>query len=280
MQAKDWIVCLVEPNKFEAKIITDMLRDAGAKRVEWVSDSAGALEVLEMFPANIVILAVEATPIDGVAWTKALRRNKLVVNRKASVFLTSRAFSRALAEDCRHAGANALIGKPLSAKVLVATIKKVLTNPRPFIDATHYVGPCRRAGIVTAGAPKRRREADAGAPAHAGLTLDTAIASLSHAVAERIESGRDTKTCEIALRLVQGYAVNAGDGPLMRACAAFALLLGVKQGPPELMREAFEAAIAGVREMAAMDVAEAEARDAIAERVRQAVAKAATRRAA
>ena len=53
--------------------------------------------------------------------------------RQAAVFLTSRAFSRSLAEDCRHAGANALIGKPISAKVLTATISKVLSKPREFI---------------------------------------------------------------------------------------------------------------------------------------------------
>src|SRR5262249_10837222 len=121
---------------------------------------ADALDMLEVYNANIIICAYETLPLDGAEWTKTFRRNHKLPCRKSAIFITSSAFSHAMAEKCRHAGANALIGKPLSAKVLIATIKKVLSQPRPFIDAEGYVGPCRRAGIVTAGAPKKRRKAD------------------------------------------------------------------------------------------------------------------------
>lgn len=281
MQPRDWIVCLIEPNKFEAQIIIDLLRGAGVEKIKWVNDSAEGLATLDLYAANVIILSAESTPIEGVAWTKSFRRSADVVNRKAAVFVTSRAFSRALAEDCRHGGANALIGKPVSAKILNATIKKVLENPRPFIDAQNYVGPCRRAGIVTAGEPKRRRQADsASAAPPQGPTLQAAIASLSRAVGELYEAQGKPEACEVALRAVQGYAVNAGDGPLMRACAAFGLQMNAKHVPAEAARAALETCIAGMKELAATSVEDGPARDAIAERVREAVAKAATRRAA
>jgi CheY-like chemotaxis protein len=281
MHARDWIVCLIEPNKFEAQIILDLLRSAGVEKMKWLCDSEEALAALELYPANVIVASAEAAPMDGVAWTKAFRRTHQMFNRKAAVFLTSRAFSRTLAEECRHAGANALIGKPVSAKILNATIAKVLANPRPFIDASNYVGPCRRAGIVTAGAPKRRRQADVEAQdAPAGPTLDAAIASLARAVEEMIDGQGKADACEAALRHVQAYAVNAGDGPLMRTCAAITLQLGAKQVPPDAARIALQACMAGVKELARLDIADAPAREAVAERVRQAVAKAATRRAA
>jgi len=281
MNVKDWTVCLVEPNRFERQIILDLLRNSGVDKVRAYRDAAEALECLELYNANIVILSFELAAQDGAAWTRVFRRNHKLANRKASVFVTSGAFSRVMAEQCRHAGANALIGKPISGKVLMATINKVLTNPRPFIDAEGYVGPCRRAGIVTAGAPKKRRKADSDAPSAAqGTTLEAKVEALSVAAAQFMVDPRRKEACEAALRPVQSYAVNAGDGPLMRACAAFALQVGQKDVRPDAARSALEACINGIAELATTDVDKLQERNAIAENVRLAVAKAAMQKAA
>lgn len=161
MEVKAWSVCVVEPNKFEAQIICDLLRHAGVVKRKLYHDAESALAALELFEADIVIVSYELPGTDAAAWTRAFRRNKRLVNRQAAIFVTSAAFSRVMAEECRHAGANALIGKPMSGKVLTATIAKVMKRPRPFIEGDAYVGPCRRAGIVTAGPVKKRRKADA-----------------------------------------------------------------------------------------------------------------------
>lgn len=285
MNLKTWTVCLIEPNKFEGQIILDLLRNAGVDKVRVFTDQEDAIDTLAMYNANIVIASFEMAPLDGAAWTRGFRRNTKVANRKAAVFITSGAFSRAMAEECRHAGANALIGKPISGKVLMATINKVLTQPREFIDAAGYVGPCRRAGIVTAGAPRKRRKADdtpvAGAPAMPALTLDQAVGALGAAAMQFASDSSKASTCEAALRFVQAYAVNAGDGPLMRACAAFALQISAAKAlRPEAARVALDACLNGVVELAATPVAEVQKREAIAEAVRQAVGKAAMQRAA
>jgi CheY-like chemotaxis protein len=280
MHVREWTVCVIEPNRFEAQILVDVLRGAGVEKIKFFTDSAEAMSVLETFPANIIVAAVESLPTDGVAWTRALRRNHQVKNRKASVFLTSRAFSRNLAEDCRHAGANALIGKPISAKILTATITKVLNNPRPFIDAPNYVGPCRRAGIVTAGEPKKRRKADESAAAPQGATLLHVLVGLAQSVDAMLDKKGDPAACEAALKRVQSYAVTAGDGQMMRACAAMTLQLQSRDMRPEIAREALGACVEGMKELAALDMSDAAARNAAAEGVRLAVAKAAAKRAA
>lgn len=282
MNEKNWTVCLIEPNKFEGQIILDLLRNAGVDKVKVFSNSEDAVDTLQVYRANIIIASFEMGPVDGAQWTKAFRRNRKLANRQAAVFITSGAFSRAMAEECRHAGANALIGKPISTKVLIATIKKVLANPRPFIDAEGYVGPCRRAGIVTAGAPKKRRTADANAEAKAANdTLQTSMKALCAATAKFVADPSAHRDCEAALRAVQAYAVNAGDGPLMRACAAFALQLSATRSQrPEAARAAIDACIAGVRTLAETPRESAQPREAMAEAVRQAVAKAAMQRAA
>jgi CheY-like chemotaxis protein len=281
MDAKSWTVCVIEPNKFEGQIIADLLRNAGVERIKVFADQAVALETLSVYNANVVIASFEMAPLDGAAWTRLYRRNHKLPGRKQAIFITSGAFSLSMAEQCRHAGANALIGKPISAKVLVATINKVLSKPRQFIDAEGYVGPCRRAGIVTAGAPKQRRKADDAAEKRQGLTLAQAVEALGLAASLYIADARKADACEAALRFVQAYAVNAGDGPLMRACAAFALQVAASRSQRnDAARLALETCMNGVRQLVALDADQAEAREAIAESVRQAVAKAAMLRAA
>lgn len=284
MYEKSWNVCVIEPNKFEGQIIVDLLRNAGVDKVRLFTGQADGIDWLEACNSNIVIASFEMQPMDGAAWTRAFRRNRKLANRKAAIFITSGAFSRAMAEQCRHAGANALIGKPVSGKVIIATIMKVLGAPREFIDneGEGYVGPCRRAGIVTAGAPSKRRKVDdESAGAKPALTLAMAVEHLADAGAAYALDSRKGDACEAALRQVQAYAVNAGDGPLMRACAAFALQLSsAKQIRPEAARAALEVCVNGVMKLASLGANETAQRDTIAESVRQAVAKAAMQRAA
>lgn len=282
MDMKSWTVCVIEPNKFEGQIILDLLRNAGVDRVKVCVDQDAANDLLEVYNANVVIASFEMGPLDGAAWTRAYRRNKKLPGRKQAIFITSGAFSLSMAEECRHAGANALIGKPISTKVLLATITKVLSKPREFIDAAGYVGPCRRAGIVTAGAPKRRRKADDGAvSAVDAKTLQTVVDALVAAAAVYAADANKLEGCECALRQVQAYAVNAGDGPLMRACAAFALQLSSAKGlRPEAVRASLEVCVNGVVKLVSLGAEQAPRREEIAEGVRQAVGKASMQRAA
>lgn len=279
---KSWTVCVIEPNKFEGQIILDLLRNAGVDRVKVCVDQDAANDLLEVYNANVVIASFEMGPLDGAAWTRAYRRNKKLPGRKQAIFITSGAFSLSMAEECRHAGANALIGKPISTKVLLATITKVLSKPREFIDAAGYVGPCRRAGIVTAGAPKKRRKADDGAvSAVDAKTLQTVVDALVAAAAVYAADANKLEGCECALRQVQAYAVNAGDGPLMRACAAFALQLSSAKGlRPEAVRASLEVCVNGVVKLVSLGAEQAPRREEIAEGVRQAVGKASMQRAA
>jgi CheY-like chemotaxis protein len=283
MSVKGWTVCLIEPNRFESQIILDMLRDAGVEKMQAFADAGEATQALESFSANVVVAAFEMAPLDGAAWTRAFRRNDQVADRRAAVFITSAAFSRSMAEECRHAGANALIGKPLSSEMLLATINKVLDKPRPFVEGTRYVGPCRRAGIVTAGAPRpRRRDRDSSpvAPA-AGPALQQGLEALRAATAKFALDFSDREACEAALHFVQSYAANSGDGPLMRACAAFALQLGVSGDlRPEAVRAALDVCVNGVTELAMTPMGQGARREALAEAVREAVGRAAQQRAA
>jgi CheY-like chemotaxis protein len=281
VDVRNWTVLVVEPNKYQGQIILDLLRNAGVDKVRVVTDQAAAVDLLEVYNANVVIASFEMAPMDGAAWTRAYRRNHKLPGRRQAIFITSGAFSLAMAEQCRHAGANALIGKPISTKVLLATIAKVLGKPREFIDAEGYVGPCRRAGIVTAGAPKKRRKVDESATQLDTKTLQTVVDALVSAAAAYAMDANKLEGCETALRQVQAYAVNSADRPLMRACAAFALQLSSAKGlRVEAVRASLEVCVNGVVKLVSLGADQAARREEIAEGVRQAVGKASMQRAA
>ncbi|WP_395647378.1 hypothetical protein [Terricaulis sp.] len=271
MDVRNWSVVVIETNKFEAQLVVDLLRNAGVDKIKVFTDSEAAMDTLEVSPANIIICSLESTPIAGVAWTRAFRRNMKAVSRKSAIFITSRAFSRSIAEDCRHGGANALIGKPLSGKVLMATIQKVLGAPRPFIDAAGYVGPCRRAGIVTAGAPKKRRKADE--QAAVAETLGQTVAKLSGALAELVAGTRDVASCQAALHKLQAYAVHANDQPMMVLCQVLATQLSQPDLKSDLAKIGIKASSAALQQLVGLEAAQTAEREAVAAGLRQTMTK-------
>jgi len=281
LNVKSWHVCLIEPNKFESQIIVDVLKNAGVDNIKVFASQEDASAVLARVSVNVIIASYETAPLDGAAWTKAFRRSRAFPCRKAAIFITSSAFSRTMAEDCRHAGANALIGKPLSAKVLTATINKVLTQPREFINAEGYVGPCRRAGIVTAGAPRKRRKVDAAAEAaNEADTLAQAFAALTAALTQMAQGQGGAAQCESALRRVQAYAVNANDAALMGVCGTLAQQLTAHDLRSEAGKTALQICAAGVSQLAALGLGAKEQRAQVAANVKQALAKVALAKAA
>ncbi len=169
MNVKNWTVCVVEPNKFEgADHCSICCAMPGVEKVRVVVDkpaATGSLRSLQRQRRHRVVR-------NGAAGWRRLDRRlppqpQAARPQGCDFHHVGRVLAR-MAEECRHAGANALIGKPISAKVLMATINKVLTPAaRVHRCRAGYVGPCRRAGIVTAGAPKKRRKADESRPRRA-----------------------------------------------------------------------------------------------------------------
>lgn len=157
MSPNEWRVGIVCTARYECKIVIDMLRSLGVGTLTLCADNAVAASKLDLANANLIISTVKAGPTDALTWVQALRRDVTCSARKAPIVLIGNPITAQLVNQCKNAGVNALIGQPFSTTVFVALIKKVLANPRPFIECESYVGPCRRAGIHTATNARRRR---------------------------------------------------------------------------------------------------------------------------
>jgi len=227
MDARQWNVLLVEPNKYEALIIADLLRFAGVQSLQIFGDGAEALAAAALGQFNIVLMEFDCEGVDGLTFTRRLRRMRTSPARKAAIMQMTKRLSRSIVESCRIAGANAAIGKPISGATLINTIKKVVLNPRPFIEGANYVGPCRRAGIVTAGSAPQRRVNDVPA------SEDDVRALISRALVavNELLAGRQVRVqpCEEMLYEIRNRAAVIEDGPLMRVSSALVSQLENRQ---------------------------------------------------
>lgn len=277
MDFRQWKVLLIEPNKYEAQIVADLLRFAGVQSIRTETNSAAALDAAELGAFNMILMELDCEGVDGVAFTRRLRRMQKSPSRKAAVMLLTRRLSRPVAEACRIAGANAAIAKPVSGATLINTIRKVLANPRPFIEAANYVGPCRRAGIVTAGPAPRRRKSDFERAAASAATVRELIAR-ALACVDDLVSGRQARTgaCEDVLEEILDRANETQDAPLMRVCAALATHLDARESAAG--RAAIVACVDGLGALVATENDGERAR--IAERVCDAITRVTERSAA
>ncbi|MBI1185967.1 MAG: response regulator [Alphaproteobacteria bacterium] len=269
MDVRQQHVLLIEPNKYEGQILTDLLRFAGVQEIRTETNAVTGLEAVAGGAFTLILMELDCEGVEGVAFTRRLRRMQQSPSRKATVVLLTKRLSRPVAEACRIAGANAAIAKPVSGATLVSTLNKVFANPRPFVEDANYVGPCRRAGIVTAVAQRRRRsDVEIARP---GADVRELIARALTGVDDLV-SGRQARAgaCEDLLDEIRERAAQAEDGPLMRVSAALANHLDARESP--IGRAAIGACVDGLGALASAggDPERAE----IAERVCDSIARA------
>jgi CheY-like chemotaxis protein len=152
---------IVDPNKYQAQLLSQTLQAEGVGNVKHHPDAAEAIQALALLSPCAVFVEVDMPATDGVALTKEIRRNRTVRNRRVPIFLMTQKASSLSVAQAMDVGANALLAKPIAPAVASAAIRRVLEAPRPFIECKTYIGPCRRLGVAPAPSPcPRRREED------------------------------------------------------------------------------------------------------------------------
>jgi CheY-like chemotaxis protein len=102
---------------------------------------------------------MSAEKLDGVEFTRKLRRSTLACRQAPVVMMTGQATAAAILA-ARDAGVHEFLRKPFTTKDLVRRLEAVTLRPRDWIEAVDYIGPDRRrfnSGDYT-GALKRRSD--------------------------------------------------------------------------------------------------------------------------
>lgn len=135
---------VVDDNDAMRRLLQGMLRGLGAKEIALHADATAAKAVLDKTLFDIVITDLRMVPGDGLKLLSDLRWSGDPLLQTVPVMMISGHAERDRVASARDAGVNDFLVKPFSPGVLHDRLTGLIRNPRPFIMAPHYRGPCRR----------------------------------------------------------------------------------------------------------------------------------------
>lgn len=167
-------VLLADRDKRTATLVHRILFSFGFRRVDLVTSGAEALVHLRENPYDLIITEWNMTPIDGVALVREIRhaREDERIRRDIPIIMLTALAERDNVEVARDAGINEFIVKPFTARTMSNRIISVIDQPRIFVEAPGYAGPCRRRRAVPPDGIERRarrQEQNAALPANESL---------------------------------------------------------------------------------------------------------------
>lgn len=125
-------------------LIRNVLFSLGVKDVADASDGQAAMEVMKSFKPQLILCDLRMTPMGGLQFVRTLRADASSPCRFVPVIMVTAYADLTTVAEARDVGVTEFMAKPLSAAALEKRIARVLHDPRPFVEAPHFVGPDRR----------------------------------------------------------------------------------------------------------------------------------------
>lgn len=152
-------ILVVESTPEKAAMVASAVRTAGFSDVTAMHDTEAAYRHFCTTPHDVILAGWEGTPISGTRFTRLLRGPESP-NFAAPVILLVSLTSIQLVIEARDAGVTEFLCRPFSTKDIYVRITHVMNNPRKFVSADQYRGPCRRRSKDGAYTGTRKRAAD------------------------------------------------------------------------------------------------------------------------
>jgi CheY-like chemotaxis protein len=137
-------VLVVDGDRNMRCVVGAMLRTLGVRSIAEATNGGDAFDILRSSPADIIICDRCTRPVDGFAFVRMVRNATDSPNPFAAVILQSVGLTPQHIAAARAAGVHDVLGKPISAKALYASIRAIIEYPRPFIRTPDYFGPNHR----------------------------------------------------------------------------------------------------------------------------------------
>lgn len=140
-------ILLIDDNANMRRVITAILKSAGVRKIYEADDGLTALKIFQSKEIDIIFTDLVMTPVDGLAFVKWVRTSTASPNPYTPIIMmTGHATQRTL-NEARMAGVTEFLAKPLTARTVMHRVNEIINNPRPFVRAKAYFGPCRRRRI-------------------------------------------------------------------------------------------------------------------------------------
>ena len=153
-------VLIVDPQPSGARLVADLMRNIAGSQIWAAPTNAKAMGGVKAVDPHVIFVEASGPGVDGVEFTRALRRSDLAARQTPVIMVTGAATAAGILA-ARDAGVHEFLRKPFTTKDLLRRLEAVTLRPRDWIEAVSYVGPDRRrfnSGDYT-GALKRRSDA-------------------------------------------------------------------------------------------------------------------------
>lgn len=129
------------------RTIWHFLREQGIGGGRLVTSARDAVVRMEQARFSLFFVDYELPEFGGVDFIKFIRMCDGPM-AEAFVVMVIPTPDRQKVVSARDAGAHEILGLPLTAKLLHSRINHMIGNPKPFVRAPSYIGPCRRREVV------------------------------------------------------------------------------------------------------------------------------------
>lgn len=136
-------ILVIDDNAQMRTIIGAVLLAAGVRRICYAPNGKAGLEMLVRREIDVVFCDYEMPVMNGLAFIRAARKLGDAHRFVPIIMLTGHSdFHHIL--RARDAGMTEFLGKPVTARSILARLSAVILKPRPFVASADYFGPDRR----------------------------------------------------------------------------------------------------------------------------------------
>jgi CheY-like chemotaxis protein len=136
-------VLIADPQPANSRLLTEIMRDIARSQVWTATTTERALRIAETSDPQLIVVEVGDQRVDGLAFTKTLRRSTWSC-RTAPVIAVTGAATAQLILAARDAGMHEFLRKPYSMKDLTRRLEAVTLRDRDWVEGVAYIGPDRR----------------------------------------------------------------------------------------------------------------------------------------
>jgi CheY-like chemotaxis protein len=277
-------VLVADANTFSRNLIGEILRSLDVTNISSArSEDSAASFLIDSAPDIILLSWEEGDSFNGLNFVRKLRREKDRRVSRLPVVLITASLTRQMVMNGRDAGVDEFLAKPISPLAMRQRLEMVIETPRPFVDCSVFIGPCRRRKNPAEyyGAKRRAGELEAEptpmidqdeiaaqTPIRRILSQLRKTCALLHA---RRPDALVTATEQIGV--ARGLAVDAKDHALQAGLTSFESYIGITTPLGLLEETVVHTALNALEQLAALPQNYAEARDSVAIALGKAIQK-------
>jgi len=277
-------VLVADANNFSRGLIGEILRSLNVSNISSARNEEMAKNFLIDRPIDVILLSwEESDSFDGLKFVREMRHFEDERIRRLPVVLITAGLTRQMVINGRDAGVDEFLAKPISPLAMRQRLEMVVETPRPFVDCSVYLGPCRRRKNPADYYGAKRRAGERAAPAAPMIDQDEVAAQTPIRIAltalrqtcTQLRASRPEAlaTAMDQVKTAKELAIAQNDHALHAGCAAFEAYISVATPLGQLDENVVNTALGALEQLAALPLGYADARDSVAIALGKAIQK-------